>query len=71
MKGQKLHIESGSAERAASSVPVATAHSRGRDGATAEQVSDRKQAGAGVPGGMSRSLPADCESLEFVVITDK
>lgn len=35
-----------------------------RDGTTAEEVSDQKQAGPGVPGRMSRSLPADCEFLD-------
>lgn len=71
MKGQKLHVESGGAERAGSSVSAATAEpwqGRIRDGATAEQVSDQKPAGARVPGGMPRSLPADCESLERFII---
>lgn len=36
-----------------------------RDGATAEEVSDQKQAGPGVPGRMPRSLPAHCEFLDF------
>lgn len=35
------------------------------DGATAEEVSDQKQAGPGVPGRMPRSLPAHCEFLDF------
>lgn len=36
------------------------------DGATAEEVSDQKQAGPGVPGRMPRSLPAHCKFLDFL-----